>query len=35
LNGLVLFDDYKDSAPYLFDSTGRFVTVHAGFNWVF
>lgn len=29
------FSQYDDRQPYLFDSTGRYVSFAAGLNWVF
>jgi hypothetical protein len=35
LNGAVEYHDYKDTQPYLFDTTGRRAFAHAGLSWIF
>jgi hypothetical protein len=35
LTSLLEYNDYKDSAPYLFDASGDFLAFHLGVNWFF
>jgi hypothetical protein len=35
LTGTAEYHDYRDSQPYVFDTTGRRVFTYAGLSWVF
>lgn len=35
LNTMLVFNDYNDEQPYLYDATGKYLTFAAGVNWVF
>jgi hypothetical protein len=35
LNSALIYNRYRDNAPYLYDTTGRYFTAVAGLNWVF
>jgi hypothetical protein len=35
LNTLLAYDNYEDEEPWLYDSTGKFVSVFAGISWIF
>ena len=35
LNSALEYHDYKDSQPYLYDTTGRRTAFYAGINWMF
>lgn len=35
LNTMLVYEDYDDREPWLYDATGRYVNVYAGVSWVF
>ena len=35
VNGTLMFDDYNDNEPWLYDTTGRYLNFYAGISWIF
>lgn len=35
LNTMLVYENYDDQEPWLFDATGRYVNVYAGISWIF
>jgi hypothetical protein len=32
---MLMYDDNQDDEPWLYDSTGKHLNVHAGVSWIF
>ena len=35
VNGMLVYDDYNDYEPWLYDSEGSYLNVYAGISWIF